>query len=56
MEETYYVDWENCEYCFVSYEESDIGYKEYGCELDGKSCEDVENCPMTCKYTVTRRD
>lgn len=47
---TVYRDYEECDYCFVTYQESDTGYMEYGCELLGSSC--GEDCPITCRYEV----
>lgn len=57
MEEVYENNWEKCDYCEVSYYESDTGYKEYKCELvDGECCGgDIEyGCPLSFKYHINK--
>lgn len=54
-------DWENCEYCYVSYSEYDTGYKEYGCQLISEkySCYGGNlhlGCPLAFQYTTEVKD
>lgn len=49
-------DWENCEYCYVSYSEYDTGYKEFGCNIwDKMDCCGGNlhlGCPLAFQYTT----
>lgn len=53
--EKYYKD---CEYCEVSYYESDTGYTEYECGLMGCEClgsgDICDGCPLSFKYQIER--
>lgn len=59
-EEIYENDWENCDYCEVTYWESDTGFREYGCSFITGDEHDYncvgtdikDGCPLSFKYRI----
>lgn len=62
-EEIYENDYEKCEYCEVTYWESDTGYREYGCSLITGNERESEclggdihyGCPLSFKYQIENK-
>lgn len=55
MNEIFEIDWNECPYCKCTYEEWDIGYKEYECAFYNNQCYggSIENgCPLAFEYSV----
>lgn len=52
---SFYKNYDECEYCQISYFERDTGYTEYECEFisDGRGCTGGdEECPLSFRYSI----
>ena len=61
MDEIFELNFEECEYNYISYHEYDTGYTEYGCGLFDEMFDDKKHgcrgdldggCPLCFKYHV----